>query len=222
MRKSTSIILIGVLTVASLLLALPFTPLRSSFKNTTGAYIDKAIKGVGVDLNGKIKNARLIVNAHQYEVTGLNIANISEGDHKVSARGISSGINGRRPTSAFSSYGNNLKNQNEGNALAPGEGFGLISSGKRSVSNSTLQNGGFASLSTNLSSTATASTTKKGVTQKNSSSSNGGGTHPGLNPTTPNPDPTPVGNLPVGDGTCILFIFISVYGGLKAKKSFFA
>jgi len=215
MKKSTTIILLCVLTVASLLLALPFTPLRISFKSTAGNYINDAIKGLGVDFNGKIKKARLIAKAHQLEGIGLDISTVNDGNHRISAEGSYSGMNQNGSLQISGAYGNKNQNQPEGNYAGGVAGFGLTSSGKSS-GNSSTQSGGFVSISSNLAS-ANGTTSRQGVT-KQSYSPEKGGTHPGVDPTGNGPSPSPMGTLPIGNGNLILFFFALVLASIKAKR----
>lgn len=204
------IILFCVLTVASLLLALPFTPLRSSFKSTAGKYADEAIKGLGVDFKGQIRNARFIARAHQYEVTGLDISPVNNGNHSVSSGGSYSGMNRNGSGGISGNY--KYENQHEGNSGGIGGGTGITSSGKSSSSSSEVQGGGFASMSSNITS-ANGSTTRQGTT-KQSYSPGQGGTHPGLDPT----GSQPLGTLPIGNGTNPLLAFAIILTCIKAKR----
>ena len=213
MKKSINIVLIGVLTVASIILALPFTPLRNSFKGVTSTAADKALSSLGVDLNGKIKNARQISAAHQYEATNMLIV-----DNK--GRVINSGTYGINSGVIYDNYnmGSFSTNRNSGNSSVGGlANFGAGSS--RNSANAANQGiGGFVAITTKLGTTnqttnqAGTTTTKQSANGDNNGT--GGGTHPGV-------DPTPPPSLPLGNETSILLVFLGLFGIWKAK-SFFA
>ncbi|GEM_PF-3958729 len=74
MRKGINVFVLGILTVVSILLALPFTQMRNSFKGVATHTAHKALTSFGVDVHAKIRNARLIVESHKYEVYTFNIA----------------------------------------------------------------------------------------------------------------------------------------------------
>ena len=73
MRKGINVFVLGILTVVSVLLALPFAQMRNSFKTVTTHAAQNALTSIGVDLHGQIKNARQIVNSHKYEANTFNI-----------------------------------------------------------------------------------------------------------------------------------------------------
>jgi len=216
MKKSINIVLIGVLTVASLILALPFTPLRNSFKGVTSNAADKALSSLGVDLNGKIKNARQISADHQYELSNMLIV-----DNK--GRVIKSGSNGINSGVMLDNYnlGNFASNGNTGN-LSVG-GLNNFSGGSsRNSANATNQGiGGFVAISTKLGTTnQTSNQTGTTSTRQSANGDNngtGGGTSPGLDP------PSGGGgapSLPIGNGTTVLLVFIGLFGIWKAKSVF--
>ena len=211
MKKSINIVLIGVLTVASIILALPFTPLRNSFKGVTSNAADKALASMGVDLKGKIMNARQISAAHQYEASNMNLGLIVDSKGRV--------VNANNYGSVgFSSDGYNLNNSanTEKTTNANGVNSSFSGSGKSS-SKSNQSAGGFVSISTQLSNNTGkalgGSTKQSGNAQNNGT---GGGTHPGV-------DPTPSGggalpSLPIGNGTLFLLALAAVFGTMKARK----
>ena len=211
MKKSINIVLIGVLTVASIILALPFTPLRNSFKGVTSSAADKALNNMGVDLKGKILNARKISAAHQYETSNMNLGLIVDSKGKVvkSDNYISTG---------FPQDGYNLNNLNSNGKSGITNGINSSFSGSgRSSSKSSQSVGGFVSISTKLGNTTTStlggSTKQSGNAQNNGT---GGGTHPGVDPT-PTPDPVP--SLPIGNGTVFLISLAILFGTWKVKRS---
>jgi len=211
MKKSINIVLIGVLTVASIILALPFTPLRNSFKGVTSSAADKALSSMGVDLKGKILNARQISAAHQYEASNMNLGLIVDSKGKVvkSDNYVSTG---------FPQDGYNLNNLNSNGKSGNTNGINSTFSGSgRSSSKSSQSVGGFVSISTKLGNTTTStlggSTKQSGNAQNNGT---GGGTHPGVDPT-PTPDPLP--SLPIGNGTVFLISLAILFGTWKVKRS---
>ena len=101
MKKSINYVLIGALTVVSLILAFPFTPLRNSFTGVTSKATDKALSTIGVDLDAKLKNARMISKSHQYDGYNMDFSVkldskgriIKSGLYKGMLRNSSVGIN---------------------------------------------------------------------------------------------------------------------------------
>ena len=202
MKKGINIVVLGVLTVASVILALPFTPLRNSFKGVTTSAADKALNKMGVDFNAKIHNARLIAQSHDYQ--SYNFV-VDAGNGKKYLRQESySGLKGLQSDGSI-----NLSDKKE----APQQNSAL--SGDLALSsvnarNKVTQMGGFVSVSTKLnsenpSSSIGASTKQSGNAQNNGT---GGGTHPGV-------DPTPLPSLPLGNGFLCLFSLALVYVGFK-------
>jgi hypothetical protein len=210
-NKYLNFILIGVLAVASLLLALPFTPLRSSFTGIAKGYTDVALSKMGVDFGGKIKNAGLSTKARQYKASAYDFTVNNENRKRISgtpnyAAGTI-GIDG--------SYSANGLNQNDNTGTPSGGGmggFGNVSSSNKKKNNNTpptIGAGiGVTSLSTSINTTQVGSTTKQGST-KQSYGPDQGGTHPGVDP---------IGTLPLGDGTSFMIMLSVLFIGFKMRK----
>jgi len=155
MKKGINIVVLGVLTVVSVILALPFTPLRNSFKGVATNAADKALTSMGVDFNGKIKNARMIAGSHQYE--GVYYYTIAE---------------------------NLGKNQSSNGMLADLGQLNTSKNGNRVVSASIRGFVSISSnVKTSNSSSGTGTITKQSGNAQNDGT--GGGTHPGVDPTPP-------------------------------------
>jgi len=201
MRKSLNIVLIAVLAVTSIILALPFTPLRSSFKSITGKAAEQISSTLGVDLNGKIKNARKIADSHQYEPIGLDFASTTN-NGKMLNSGTAIGNNeGTYDASNLLFKQSKSNNSGNGNNIA-------FSASRNSNSG---KNNGLLAVSTpskgKTISPAGATVKQNGNSQNNGT---GGGTHPGVDPTPP--------NLPIGNGVTFLFVLAITFAGFKARK----
>jgi len=209
MKKGINIVILGVLTVASVILALPFTPLRNSFNGVATNAANQALSSMGVDLNGKFKNARLIARTHQYDIVDFTLGNAGSNGRKFSENAYS-GMKRRFSDGTYS----NLNLNKDGMPAGGGSGdLAVGSGGKGSKSGSGAQGGGFVSINTKLNSTHT---NTSGTTKQNANTDNngtGGGTHPGVDPL------NPLGSLPVGDGIGLLLVLIAGYSGIK--KLFF-
>ena len=195
MRKSVNIIVLGVLTVVSVILALPFTPLRNSFKGVTTNAADKALTSMGVDLNGKIRNARLIARSHEYESYNF-IIDGSNGKKHVRQNFYS----GTTDLQADGLYVLSTENDNRQNFS--GMNPSLLSSSVRKKNISSKMNE-LATVTTNPNSQAS----NNGSKRQNANSDNngsGGGTHPGV-------DPMPLPSLPLGNGFLAFFSLAIVY-----------
>ncbi len=217
MKKSLNIVLIGVLAIASIILALPFTPLRNSFKGVTSNLTDQAMTAMGVDLNGKIKNARLVSKAHQYEVSDNDLAvNVDSKGRVIKSSTYSNNFSGISDGSMYSASEMIMNNKNsEGNSGA-GAGLGLgIGGSKQSSTGSSQGIGGFVAVSAKLGTTATTTTPNGGTTKQGANGDNngtGGGTHPGV-------DPPGFPSLPIGNGTSSMLIFALAFGIWKMRKT---
>ena len=209
MKKGLITIIIGVLTVVSLILALPVSPLRYSSQGVINTYVEGVFSKIGVDINGKMITARQITRSGQYDAFGLDL-NKSDGKRKI-------GLSGN-----YSNLNNNLNNNYVGsldlkisNSMASGmgadAGFSSSKSGKSSNANASVQKVGFRSMSDNVVSTGNETATRQNATTKNYST-NQGGTHPGLDPD------VQLGNLPIGDGTALMIIFSFFFGFFKIRK----
>ena len=208
MEKSTKIIMISVLTVASVIIALPFTPIRRSFKGITTNLTKEVITGLGVDLNGKIRNARMISKARQYEVIGLDLTNQASGKNRSFQNGTYGDIKGNF-TGGGLSRTNITKGQHQGTAGGGGVLSSASSGSPDAANGSTGPTGIIASSSTTLKATGSTPRQKAGGSTY---SPGNGATHPGLDPTgTDQSNSNPIGTLPVGDGTISLFILALGY-----------
>jgi len=201
MRKSINIVLIGVLALAGIILALPFTPLRSSFSNVTTKYTAQVFSSMGIDLNGKVNKARKIAGNHQYEVTSFELSVLNNVNKSVKG-GAGSSMN-ELESGTYSASLQNLEK------ITGNSGFSsnnLSFNGyKRSGSSGNVNNG----IASNFSKSTSKNSSGGGTVKQSSngdSNGTGGGTHPGVDP---------IGNLPVGDGITFLFILAVGYLGLK-------
>lgn len=218
MKKSLNIVLIGVLAVASIILALPFTPLRHSFKGVAGDAANKALTSVGVDFSGKIKNARRVSFAHQYQNTDIDLTDYLDMRDNLGVDGNYSNMNLSLSDGTYSATNMLTKDKIKGSAV--GGGFAPGSLGK-SGSNNSSQAGDFIAISSKLG-TSNGTTTPNGSTKQSGNGQNngtGGGTHPGVDPT-PIPDPGPV-TLPIGDGTYLMLFMLGIFGVYKSRKLIF-
>jgi len=209
MKKGINIVILGVLTVASVILALPFTPLRNSFQGVATNAANQALTSMGVDLNVKFKTARLIARTHQYDIVDFTLENAGSSGRKFSESAYS-GMNRSFSDGTYSAFNVNKDGTHAGGGSAD---LAIASAGKGSKSGSGSQGGGFVSINTKLNSTHT---NTGGTTKQNANTDNngtGGGTHPGVDPL------NPLGSLPVGDGIYLLLLLIAGYSGIK--KLFF-
>ena len=208
MKKGINIVVLGVLTVVSVILALPFTPLRNSFKGVATNAADKALTSMGVDFNGKIKNARMIAGSHQYEGVYYDLSENLSAKAKLHSADYSA-LKGVQSDEGYYTIAENLgKNQSSNGMLADLGQLNTSKNGNRVVSASIR---GFVSISSNVktsnSSSGTGTITKQSGNAQNDGS--GGGTHPGVDPT------PPLGSLALGNGFVCLFAFALGYVGLK-------
>lgn len=206
MNKILYLILIGVLTVASLLLALPFTPLRNSFSGITSKYIDNVVTKMGVDFSDQIKNARLVTKAQSYHVTGLD-ANGQKIKRRINSASDNSGMNDKGNYSINSNSNRNSTTQN-----ATGRDIASFSTSlnKNTKNITDIKTIGFSSSTTDLTLKGNLTTLQAGSAY----TADEGGTHPGLDPLDPPP------SLPIGDGLNSLLIFAAIFSALKIKNSF--
>ena len=207
MKRTINLVLVGALTVLSIILALPFTPLRSSFNGIANNVSQQIITGLGVDLNGKIKNARLIANAHEYDVADFGV-NQLDGYSKNFKSGAYSDMNGLISDGNYGAFdlsqgGNKSKGGGGNESMSAFSG-----NAGRKTSSGTGGGGGFVSINTKSNTTIKPG----GITKQSGNAENngtGGGTHPGVDP---------LGSLPLGDGFSILFIL--AFGYIGYKKAF--
>ena len=206
MKKNLNIVILGVLTVASIILAIPFTPLRNSFKGIATKATDAAINSIAVDFNGKIKNARLIAKLHQYDIVDFSIADFTNTKRKMNGRGLNSSnvfvADSRYSAANFSQIYASAN-------TASGQSEGIIPIGQK-VSENVNQNADFVGISSKLSTENGTTAPAGGTIKQNANADNngtGGGTHPGVDPTPP--------SLPLGSGFICLFSFAIAYVAIK-------
>ncbi len=213
MKKNINIVLIGVLTIASIILALPFTPLRNSFQGITGDAMNKAFASIGVDWRGRIQNARKISYSYQSEASALSLISIETRTKITKLR--KGGSSGSAADDYMISYGNN------GNDVRSAVGLtgsfatsGIVSSTSEDKQSIT---GDAVSFSSKVSGNSQTTLTQSGTTSLQSTNGDhngtGGGAHPGVDPNTP---PPPC--LPLGNGTTILLSLVGLFGVWKARR----
>ena len=214
MKKSINIVLIGVLTVVSILLALPFTPLRNSFKGVTGNVADKALTSMGVDFKGKLKNARQISSAHQYEAANMNLGLTVDSKSRI----ISYDVNNVSGISLDGYNTNNLSvNEKSGNTAI---GLNSTYSGSgRNTANSPKGIGGFVAIQTKAGSVSTTNTVSGGVKQSETAGSVRQAGHGGPPPEELGGGGTPPPSLPIGNGTGFLLMLAVAFATWKVRRS---
>ena len=213
MKKNINFVLIGVLTIVSLILALPFTPLRSSFQGISGDAVNKAFASIGVDWRGKIQNARKVSYSYQNEASGLSLITIDTRTKMVKLK-KGSGSGG-----GSDEYAVNIANNGSdvGSAVGLTGSFatsGIISS--TSEDKQSITGGGAISFSTKTGSGSNTTLTQGSTALQGTVRvpiGNGGGAHPGEDPNTP---PPPC--LPLGSGTGILLSLVGFFGIWKVRK----
>lgn len=209
MKKGVNIVILGVLTVASIILALPFTPMRNSFKGVTANAADKVILKMGVDLDKKIKNARFIAKSHQYNVIDFNIVDM-ETRSKTNTDPSYSGMNGMLNDGTYGA----LTLTKEGKVSGIGGGGGALAFGGSRNTTNGGGGGDFVAISSKL--TSADGTPVSNPTKQNGNSQNngtGGGTHPGVDPVDIPP------TLPVGNGV-IYLLFLALGYTLYKNMTF--
>ncbi|NDP20762.1 MAG: hypothetical protein GZ091_06750 [Paludibacter sp.] len=211
MRKSVNIVLIGALTIVSLLLALPFTPLRDSFSGITTKHIENAATKMGVDFNSQIKNARKVTNSRSYDIAGIDINKNTTAKKGNNPTNNYIGSNKLQNSGSYITGTANEKEITSGYTI--GGNFGTYSANSKKTTKTILDafSPGFKSTTTDLTGTGTGiSKPKAGQTY----SPNEGGTHPGVDPTNP-----PLASLPIGDGLNSLLILAAIFAAFKIKNS---
>lgn len=206
MKKSLNLVLIGVLTIASLLLTLPFTPLRNSFSGITSKYIDNTVAKMGVDFNGQIKNARLVTKARSYQIAGLNATGTTNLKRATKSGSAYSDSNPLINSGNYTIGTNNESNTSKGSATGAIASFSGTSD-KNSKNKTVTKTNGFTSISTDLILKGTVTKPQTGKPY----AANEGGTHPGVDPAPP--------SLPVGDGLNSLLILAAIFAAFKIKNS---
>lgn len=195
MKKGINIIVLGVLTVVSVILALPFTPLRNSFKGVTTNAADRALTSMGVDMNRKIRNARLIARSHEYE--SYNFIIDGSNGKKYVRQNFYSGTTDLQANGLYV-----LSTENDNRQNFSGMNPSLLSGSVRKKNISSKMNE-LATVTTNPNS----QTSNNGSKRQNANSDNngsGGGTHPGV-------DPMPLPSLPLGNGFLAFFSLALAY-----------
>ena len=219
MKKNINFVLIGVLTIASVILALPFTPLRNSFQGISGDAVNKAFASIGVDWNGKIQNARKASYSYQNEASGLSLISIETNTKKVNLKkGGSSGGGGS------DEYMVNAGDNGSDVRSAVGLTGSFATSGiiaSTSEDQQSIVSGGAISYSAKAGSASNTTLTQTGSTTLQGSVRvpvpvGGGGTHPGVDPNAPPTPCTPT--LPLGSGTGILLSLVGFFGIWKVRK----
>jgi hypothetical protein len=208
MKKSINLMLIGVLLVASLLLALPFTPLRKSFNGITSKYIDNAVTKMGVDFSEQLKNARTITKSRSYPVSGLEVGNGLASKASTNSNADFSGMNSAANSGNYSIVANDNKNSNNSGIAGGIGGFSANMNNKNKKTNG-VKAISFGSPSGDLSLNGTTTSPKSAGAYAEGE----GGTHPGLDPNNPPP------SLPIGEGANILLVLAALFGIWKIKNS---
>jgi hypothetical protein len=206
MKKSLFPITIFVLAIVSIILALPFTPLRNFSQSIVNDYVDRTLTEMGVDINGKIKNTRLITELSQYEAFGFNIPANFNNKKKVDLTGnyiVSNENNSENPYLEL----RNLKTS-ESNVMGVGSEYGSLISKSGINSKTNVQNIGFRSTSTS----STSQNAGTIIANSKSYDEGQGGTHPGLDPD------VQLGNLPIGDGNLLMLTFCLFFVFYKLRK----
>lgn len=221
MRKSFIIIvIISVSTIVSLLLALYFAPLRTTFKQHSTHLAQDGLAKVGVSYSA-IENARRTSVAGQYAVKGFDVTLVSNKGKKTVAPRVYNNLIGfnsydiykvgssyavYRKYSSFSGgiAGGMMTNTNGVSMDPTNPNFGITQLSKgRMNTNPGIQSNEYITTTTDLSGATTASaSTKQGA--------NGG--------PPPQEDVYIPPTLPVGDGTILLFAFITLFSVFKFKK----
>ncbi|MDD3321837.1 MAG: hypothetical protein PHS59_10380 [Paludibacter sp.] len=221
-NKKILIISLGTFTVISLVLALILSPLRS-YNSAKLNILDESKAVLGVEFNGKIKNAREALNNQYMPNSSLNIVgnktsskevsktqqNTGAGTHNNVGSGVTAYNNYNKTstngaTNAFSSEGNS-SNKNSKSVSPSNINIGMLSS--TPTNNNTKKtsfNNGVASLTTDL-------TKASGVSTKFSVDG-------GPPPSEDNGDVPPTPSLPIGDGMNFLLVLAVVFTGVKAKR----
>lgn len=199
----------GVLIIVSLLLALPFRPLRNSFPEIISNTVGEASKIAGFSMSENFKNGRQIVRSRQLEAFGLDVNPFSGKKNRVRSTNVDMLNNNTY------AYSGSLQKENTNSKSGGNEGSGIsFSKSSNGFKNSSgIRKVG--SISTTVNRTNNSSTVGTKTLQaatKQTYDSGLGGTHPGLDPETPIP------SLPLGDGTAALLIFGLIFGVLKTKK----
>jgi hypothetical protein len=222
-NKSIIALSVSVLTGTSLLLALVFSPLRGYYSDST-TLLDKTKAISGVDLNGKIKNARDSKTYQMLSDNSLNIPGNATSTKKVSGRngsGVSTSDNSVN-TPAMYYVINPVGNGSNGLGH---ENFTSVSKQQvNNVSGNALGLLTTASLSNPANRTATA--TKPGFISTTADLTLSSQAGPKYNADAPPPDskngdnpPTPP-NLPIGNGIHFMLILAVVFATWKIKKTF--
>lgn len=210
MKNNIILIVMGVLTIASLLLALPLAPLRNSFPEKISNSFNEASMTVGIDLSGKFMNGRQIVKSRQLESFSIDVNTLASKKNTIQNSNFD--MLNSNDTYVYSGY---LQKQNTNSKSTGNEGSGISfsKSSKGAKNSSGIQKISLISTSENKTNNSLAVGTKTlQAATKQTYADGQGGTHPGLDPETPIP------SLPLGDGTAALLIFSLFFGFWKIKK----
>lgn len=210
-NKKDIYVIIGVLAVASVLLALPFAPLRKSFD---GVVANTNLNGttLGLVMAQNLKSARTIATVAESEFNGLPL-----NERNRSARKLAYGISaGQTNIVEGENYSNSLQN-NTGNASIGSDASLVARSGAKASASQDMSSAsmpGLKKVSTNAQGTTTSGTNTPSR-QTGTTSTTDGGAHPGLDPQ------AQLGSLPLGDGSYILLVLVTIFTVFKGKRLFF-
>ena len=218
-NKKILIISLGTFTVISLVLALILSPLRGLDSSKLNI-LDESKAVLGVNFNGKIKNARDVVNYQYMTNSSLNIIGVNNSTSNARAsQNISNGVSrnfdnnitgignfDKNPTNGvgntFNSIGNS-SNRNSNSVSPSNINIGLLSSTPINNAKKINITTGVVSLTTDLTKASSAST-----------KFNAGAGGPPPSEGGENPPPS----LPIGDGMNYLLVLAIVFAGFKARK----
>lgn len=226
-KKSTILIIIGVLTAGSLFLALVFSPIRK-FNADTASILENTSIIPSASFSQNIKTAHGSGSFQYFSSNFLNIPGYSSSNNKSGKKGGHYSRSGKSSTDgdySFSDFSDKQKmnansfapqtdgafssQEKSGQQNAAGSAMGMTIANNTNNSNNikkTSTKQGFISTTTDLTAAQ-----KKGTTKM---SLNGG----------PPPDesgstPPPVGNLPAGNGFYSLLLLAALYGFRKFKSA---
>lgn len=211
-RNMNTYVILGVFTVLSILLALPFTPLRVSFENITSNYVDMAAGSIGVDYKSQLKIARAIAQAPQYDGSNFELG-ASPIRRKVVRMGDYTSYRESGGQDYMSVYQGNVNLQKKGGSMGAGGALYANAARRENASGTPGTINGIKSVKTNLQETPNTPTKSTKQTANSSSDNLSGGTHPGYDPQ------NQLGSLPVGDGSFILISLALIFGVFKMRKS---
>ena len=223
MKKKTSTILIGVLIVAGLILALPFSPLRKSFNSSAYSFSDKVLSDITYIDNTKNKKiASSVSNSlRSAELQGLYDNILVQNKNKGRNNGINDELlNGKSSIAGL----NNKLNSNSQIENTPSGLSGISGSNLKAVNGSggdvAILNNSSSNLKnvksqvntgTNYIAMSTDLTTPAAATKETVKQLAGGGPPPGeIEPTPP--------SLPIGDGYYFMLLLSVLFITVKIRK----